>query len=353
MLSHTVKRALQPALNKGLQAATKQSITASSAVAFNSTQPSLKKKTEKKANFWQEQPGFGFEAKTQGASLRNPVRDIVRAKLNPKRLEVAVLDWSGTVADNFVIAPAFAFVEVFGMFGVNISMEEARVPMGLRKDLHIKALTEMESVRAKWFAKHARNPTQADVDAMFKKFIPAQLKCLPNYTGLIPGAAQAVQRLKDEFGLKIGSTTGFQRVMVDVLVKDGREQGFHPDVTVAGDEAIAPRPYPYIVFKNMELLGAMNMRTVVKVDDTKSGVLEGVNAGCWSVGISHTSNYMNINTIEEFMQMTPDEFEKRGQNSKEILMSSGCHYVIRDITQLPEVVHDINLRMDQGESPAN
>ena len=58
------------------------------------------------------------------------------------RVKAAVLDWSGTTADAYVIAPAVVFVEVFKNQGVEISMLEARGPMGLRKDLHIKALTE-------------------------------------------------------------------------------------------------------------------------------------------------------------------------------------------------------------------
>ena len=36
------------------------------------------------------------------------------------------------------------FVEVFKRQNVEISMPEARGPMGLRKDLHIKALTEVD-----------------------------------------------------------------------------------------------------------------------------------------------------------------------------------------------------------------
>lgn len=35
--------------------------------------------------------------------------------------------------------------------------------------------------------------------------------------------------------MKIGSTTGFIRSMVDVLLEDAKKQGFEPDVTVAGN----------------------------------------------------------------------------------------------------------------------
>ena len=53
-------------------------------------------------------------------------------------LKAAILDWSGTTADKYVLAPAVVFYDVFQKHKVPISMEEARAPMGLRKDLHIK-----------------------------------------------------------------------------------------------------------------------------------------------------------------------------------------------------------------------
>jgi len=66
-------------------------------------------------------------------------------------LKAAILDWSGTTADAHVLAPAVSFVEVFEKHGVPITMEEARKPMGLRKDLHIaKILFENKEVSKRW-----------------------------------------------------------------------------------------------------------------------------------------------------------------------------------------------------------
>ncbi len=53
-------------------------------------------------------------------------------------LKAVILDWSGTTADKYVLAPAVVFYDVFKKYNVPISMAEARGPMGLRKDLHIK-----------------------------------------------------------------------------------------------------------------------------------------------------------------------------------------------------------------------
>ncbi len=46
------------------------------------------------------------------------------------RVKGLVLDWSGTTADAYVLAPAVVFVEVFKKHGVEITMQEARGPMG-------------------------------------------------------------------------------------------------------------------------------------------------------------------------------------------------------------------------------
>jgi len=266
-------------------------------------------------------------------------------------LQAAILDWSGTCADNYVIAPAAAFVEVFEKHKVPITMAEARGPMGLRKDLHIKALTEMPAIRDRWTRTHGKAPTQANVDAMFADFVPMQLKCLPLYTGLIPGTVEAVNTLRRDHGLLIGNTTGFQRVMVDVLLAAAKKQGYVPDVSVAGDEVHQPRPWPNMLWRNLQLLNVKPVHAVVKVDDTVGGVQEGLNAGTWAVGLYETSNYMDIDSLEHRAAMSPAEFARRAAISKKILEATGAHYVIPDIRSLPSVVVDINRRLMAGDRP--
>lgn len=266
-------------------------------------------------------------------------------------LQAAILDWSGTCADIWVIAPAYAFVEVFTEFGVPITMAQARKPMGLLKSLHIAALTKDPEIAEAWKKAKGAYPTQKDVDAMFARFVPLQLACLDRFTGLIPGTAATVNSLHKQYGLKIGATTGFQRVMVDMLLSAAKDQGYVPDVAVAGDEARGARPDPFMLFRNMEFLNVRSVASVLKVDDTVSGVGEGLNGGTWTCGLSHTSNYMNINSYEERAAMDELEFLERGAKSREILIASGAHYVVDDIRGLPAVVQDINARLARGEKP--
>lgn len=266
-------------------------------------------------------------------------------------VKALVLDWSGTLADAYVIAPAVVFVEVFKNQGVEISMLEARGPMGLRKDLHIKALTETPEIAERWKSIKGKNPEQGDVDAMFADFVPAQLACLRKYTTLLPGVKEVVNRLQGR-GIKIGASTGFTRAMVDVLLEDCIKQGVTPDATVAGDEVLhGARPAPHMVYKNLDLMGIDTIQSVVKVDDTASGVGEAVNAGCWGVGVVRYSNYMNINTLEEADQLSETEIERRMAHTRDILLKTGAHYVIDSLADIEPVIEDINARMARGERP--
>lgn len=272
-------------------------------------------------------------------SYRGPVRGVI-------------LDWSGTVVDAYVLAPARVFVEVFGRRGVEITMAEARGPMGVTKDLHIRRLLEVPAIRERWRAVHGRDPNQADARGMFEDFVPIQIECLPEHAELLPGVVEMAARLQTDYRVKIGVTTGFVRSMVDVLLVRARSQGFHPDCTVAGDEVThGARPRPFMLYRNLDLMDVHPIQSVVKVDDTVSGVEEGLEAGCWSVGIARYGNYMNANSLSEARSWTPPEVSERLAAARRILWEAGAHFVIDEPLELLGVVDEVNLRLERGERP--
>ena len=262
-----------------------------------------------------------------------------------------ILDWSGTTADAYVLAPAVVFVQVFQKHGVEVAMSEARGPMGLRKDLHIKAMTEIPEIRERWHGIHGQYPTQQDVDRMFEDFVPMQLDCLRNYTTLLPLVAETTQSLQKQ-GIKIGSSTGFVRSMVDILEEDARKQGYTPDASVAGDEVInGARPKPFMVYRNLDIMDVHPIQSVIKVDDTVSGVGEALEAGCWGVGIARYSNYMDMDSLEEADSLSEDEIMRRLTHTRDLLQKAGAHYVIDTWEQMPDVIEDVNIRLGRGEKP--
>ncbi len=279
------------------------------------------------------------ESRRVERSYRGPVRGVI-------------LDWSGTVVDAYVLAPARVFVEVFRRRGVEITMSEARGPMGVTKDLHIRRLLEKPAIRERWRAVHGRGPDQADARGMFEDFVPLTIECLPEHAELLPGVVEMAGRLQSDYGVKIGVTTGFVRSMVDVLLVRARRQGFHPDCTVAGDEVThGARPRPFMLYRNLDLMDVHPIQAVVKVDDTTSGVEEGLEAGCWSVGIARYGNYMNAHSLSEARSWSPEEVSERLAAARRILWEAGAHYVIDEPLELLGVVDDVNLRLGRGERP--
>jgi phosphonoacetaldehyde hydrolase len=186
---------------------------------------------------------------------------------------------------------------------------------------------------------------------MFEDFVPLQLDCLRKYTTLLPGVADVCQRLQSQ-GIKIGVSTGFVRSMVDVLEEDAKKQGFVPDASVAGDEVVhGARPKPFMVYRNLDLMDVSPIQSVVKVDDTTSGVGEALEAGCWGVGVARYSNYMNINTLEMAEQLPAEEVEHRLERTRNILRQAGAHYVIDSLAEIEPVIEEINTRLARGETP--
>ena len=230
-------------------------------------------------------------------------------------------------------------------------MAEARGPMGLRKDLHIDVLTQVPAIRERWKDVLGKYPDSNDVDAMFADFVPIQLDCLLKYTELLPGVADVISRLQER-GIKIGCTTGFTRVMVDVLEEAAMKQGYVPDASVAGDDVLGgARPAPHMVYRNLDLLGVDQIQSVVKVDDTVSGIGEAQNAGCWGVGVARYSNYMDVDSPEEGATMSDAEISRRVADTRDILSKAGAHYVIDSLADIEPVIADINTRLARGEKP--
>jgi len=268
-------------------------------------------------------------------------------------VKAAVLDWSGTTVDKYTIAPAIVFKKVFENMGVPVTMGEIREPMGIRKDLHIKKITEMPEVRARWRAAKGRDPHQGDVDAMYKDFIPLQLAILKDYGTLIPGTADAINTLRSKFGLKIGVTTGFARSMTDILVAEAKKQGYVPDAHVAGDEVVnGARPKPFMVYRNLDLMDIPEIHSVVKVDDCTAGLGEALSCGCWGVGVARYSNYMDISSLEEEATLSPQDIQVRLDRTRDLLIKGGAHYVVDSLADVPEVIEDINARLARGETPS-
>lgn len=140
-----------------------------------------------------------------------------------KKIEGIIFDWAGTAVDFGCFAPVNVFIEIFKQAGIDVTMEEARIPMGMLKRDHIKTMMEMNRISDLWKEKYGRLHNEEDIDNLYAKFEPMLMKSLSNYTTPIEGVIETIENLRNK-GLKIGSTTGYTDSMMDVVTKGAKEK---------------------------------------------------------------------------------------------------------------------------------
>ena len=242
-----------------------------------------------------------------------------------------------------------SLVEVFGRAGVTVTMAQAREPMGIHKRDHIAAVCAMPAVAAGWRAAHGREPTDQDVERLYQEAIPLQIECLPRYAEPISGALEVVDTLRDR-GVRIGSTTGYIRSMLDVLMAASARLGYRPDVAVSADEVPAGRPAPFMCFEALGRLGVWPVQACVKVGDTVPDIAAGLAAGMWTVGVAMTGNAVGL-TPTELGQLSFSERRARRERARKILQAAGAHIVIDSIADLMGAFDVIERRTRRSLAP--
>lgn len=268
----------------------------------------------------------------------------------PTTLQGVILDWAGTTVDYGCFAPVAVFLEIFKAQGVEITPAEARAPMGLFKRDHIQAILHLPGVIARWSAAHGRPPEERDVDALYAAFGPRQLEVLIQYGELIPGVAATIAALRER-GLKIGSTTGYTRVMMAVLMPEAKRQGYLPDALVCPDDVPAGRPAPWMIFQNAMKLGIYPMAALVKIGDTLVDIDEGLNAGTWTIGLAKTGNALGLRE-DAVEALPPEALAEQLAPIRAAFTAAGAHYVIDSLADVLPIVDTINARLAAGERPA-
>jgi phosphonoacetaldehyde hydrolase len=103
-------------------------------------------------------------------------------------LKAAVFDWAGTVIDHGSQAPMGVFVKTFKQFGVDITVAEARGPMGMAKRDHIKTLMAVPRIAAAWEKAQGAAPDEAAIDRVYEVFVPMNVEAVTDYCTMIEGA---------------------------------------------------------------------------------------------------------------------------------------------------------------------
>jgi phosphonoacetaldehyde hydrolase len=265
------------------------------------------------------------------------------------RLEAVIFDWAGTMVDHGSLAPVKAVTALFARHGIQLSDEEVRRDMGIFKKDHIRRVLQQPRIAAEWSTKTGRVAGEDDVEKLFAEFNPMQMEVLGEYAQLISGAAEISETLQRR-GLSVGSTTGYTRPMLDVLVVRAASAGYRPGAAFCPDDAGGGRPLPWMCLKIALLFRLSCTAAAVKVGDTVSDIQEGLNAGMWAVGVAATGNEVGLSAAE-LAALTEHDRKRRSALAQETLRRAGAHYVIDSVRELLPVLEAIESRLAAGERP--
>src|SRR5204863_5335216 len=122
-------------------------------------------------------------------------------------------------------------------------------------------------------------------------------RVLEEYSRVIPGATWIARELRER-GIRIGSTTGYTRPMLEIVAAAARQQGYCPEAQYCPDDTGAGRPAPWMCWRIALEFGLRSAASAVKVGDTPSDMEEARNAGMWAVGVTRTGNEIGLSEMD-------------------------------------------------------
>jgi phosphonoacetaldehyde hydrolase len=265
------------------------------------------------------------------------------------RLEAVIFDWAGTTVDHGSLAPVRALTEVFRRRGMTVSDADARRDMGIFKRDHIARIFAMSHIASQWRDLHGAEPGDHDVASVFADFLPLQMNVLEEYSDLIEGVAAVATRLRERH-LRIGSTTGYTRLMLDLLVERAKAHGYETDVALCPDDVGGGRPNPWMCLQIALSFHVTATASVVKIGDTVSDIEEARNAGMWAVGVAATGNEIGLSAAA-LAALPDDDRQRRLAIARDRLKAAGAHYVIDSAAASESVVDAIERRLAAGDRP--
>lgn len=256
-------------------------------------------------------------------------------------VEAVVFDYAGCLVDGpqdlsdryenddgrGVKAPVIAIEETLREYGIHLSWDRIREPMGLYKKDHLRALLTTGTVQEQFREEYGRDWNREDVDEMYDHLreVLVDVVVRDDLARPIDGAKAVLEELKRD-GKLLGNTTGYGRRSATALNATLNETyNLTLDYDTHSDAVPAGRPHPWMLQDVMQALEVYPPHAVVKVGDTTSDIREAINAGVWSVGIYETGN---------------DDFEE--------LRDAGADFLLPSIRRVPHVVSDIENGMHRG-----
>lgn len=256
------------------------------------------------------------------------------------KIKAVIFDWAGTTIDYGCFSPLGAFIHTFSEFGLDLSINEARGPMGMLKIDHIRALLTIPRIKKQFIAQYKRESNEDDVKKLYEVFEKSIFDTLADYATLNPFVLDSIKFLRQN-DIKIGTTTGYTKEMMDIILPIAKKNGYEPDCCIASDELGYGRPYPYMIYENARRLNVYPQKHIVKIGDTVLDMQEGKNAGCKNIGLVLGSSILGLSK-DEVENLPKETLENLKNKAKVELYEAGADIVIDDLSTLANALQQID-----------
>lgn len=264
-------------------------------------------------------------------------------------VKAVLLGWSGTTVDFGCRAQLRALTTVLAEHHLHLSEAEAKHVLRLPLESRLATAARFGSILSQWKQAHSRTIAEEDMATLQARLIVKEVELIPFHSHLIPGWKGTVEWLRER-GIRIGTTTGYRRQLLDLLLHRASLEGFRPDSAVCAEDVGGPRPAPWMCYESAIRLKVYPLSACIDIGDTPADIEEGRNAGMWTVGVTASSRLAGM-TLEEWNELNPRERDVRLRPVVHALDQAGAHYTVYSVAELPAIVEDIEARLRNGERP--
>lgn len=257
-------------------------------------------------------------------------------------IKAFIFDWAGTMVDFGSLVPAKAMLSAFEESKLPVSEADIRTSMGMAKRAHIESILAIPAMAERWQTIHGASWTEQDLDrlldAMERHTIAQAVACAVP----IPGALDLVAALRAR-DIRVGSTTGYTRPIMEKVAPEAARHGYEPDVMICAGDVLEGRPAPLMIWKALVDMGVWPAGACVKVDDSPVGITAGRNAGLITIGLSASGNGVGL-SADKLAALSPPNRERRLQNSADLLFAAGADYVVETVADIEPLLDPIAKR---------
>jgi len=229
--------------------------------------------------------------------------------LHNNKVKMIVLDMAGTTVNEGGIIYKTLF-NTLKSFNYDVNEDDIKSWHGLNK-YHVLDKYINKRDYCKTCSKNKYQKRKLDVYKTFEGNLKMEYFYENNINLIDDTLPETLNKIRSR-NIKVALNTGYPRDIQETIIEKLSMNEFI-DSYISSEDVEFSRPYPFMIYKLMEMHKIESSSQVIKVGDTTNDILEGANARC----------YKSIGVLS-------------GAETKEELIEAGADLILDNVTQLIE-----------------